>query len=38
MSVLRGQMYAFKSVSTLMGHTYVLAETATELTWMGIAA
>ena len=38
MSVLRGQMYAFKSVSTLMGRTHVLAEMATELTRMGIAA
>ena len=37
-SVLRGQMYAFKSVSILMDHTHVFVETATELTRMGTAA
>ena len=38
MSVLRGQIYAFKSVSMMMDHTHVLVETATELTRMGTAA
>ena len=38
MSVLKEQIYAFMSVTTLMGRTLVLAEMVTELTQMDIAA